>query len=283
MSEDSQALIREIEEEVRRERLTKLWNQYGTLAIGAVVSIVVLFGGWQWYSAYQLDSAQKAGGRFEEAIALLDETDEAKKKDGLALLQNLTDEGPAVYGVLAQLRLAATHRSASENDKAKELYQKVSDSSAADSLLRSFAKLQLASLKIDTSDWTTVQNQLNQIASDTGPWRLSARELLGLAAYKHKKWKEARQAYSSLLTEETATPAMKQRAQAALELITREEKAASSPVKTNDEKDAAKVDLKNDKSAGKGEPKGQAEANSPVSAPSKEAGTQENDTKTPKE
>ena len=72
MSEDSEAFIREIEEEVRRERLTNLWKQYGSLFLGGLAALVVVVGGWQWYTVYQLDRTQTAGAQFQEAVQLLE-------------------------------------------------------------------------------------------------------------------------------------------------------------------------------------------------------------------
>jgi hypothetical protein len=240
MSEDSEALIREIEEEVRREKLTKLWNTYGMWVIGGLGAFVLLVAGWQWYTAYKIDRSQKAGAQFEEAVALLEGD---KKKEGLALLELLTKEGSPAHATLARLQLAANHRKAGEVDKAAALYKTVADDTSADQLLRSFAKLQNASLKVDHGSWTDAKNRLNDLANDASPWRHTARELLGLAAFKHKKWSEAKEAYSNLLADAAAPPTIKQRAQTALALITREEAAAA-------QKGAAKSDLKNDKSAG---------------------------------
>lgn len=244
MSDDSEALIREIDEEIRRERLTRLWNEYGMLFLGGLAAIVLLVGGWQWYTAYQLDRVQTAGSQFQEAVQLLDGD---KKKDGLAALEQIAKEGTPAYVLLAKLRLAAAHREADETDKAMALYQAIADDSAADRILSSFASLQLASLKVDHGTWTEVQNRLNELSDDSSPWRHTARELLGLAAFRHKKWDEARQAYTSLMSDPTVSQTIRQRAQTALALITRE----SAAKKPDEETKAAPAqgDLKKDKSA----------------------------------
>ena len=107
MSEDSEALIREIEEEVRREKLTKLWNQYGALFLGGLAALVVVVGGWQWYTAYQLDRTQTAGAQFQESVQFL----EGKSKpEGLSGLEQIAKEGTPAYATLAKLRLAAERR-----------------------------------------------------------------------------------------------------------------------------------------------------------------------------
>lgn len=238
MSDDSEALIREIEEEVRREKLTKLWNQYGTVILGGVAAVVVLIGGWQWYSAYQLDRAQTAGSQYLEALTQLNSD---KKTDGVAALEQIAKQGTPAYAVLAKMRLAASKREAGEDEAAIALYQVVAGDTSADALIRSFANLQIASLKVDTGTWTEAQNRLNDLANDSSTWRHTARELLGLAAYKHKKWAEAKEAYASLLGDQSAPQAIRQRAQIALALITREEPNSAPAV------GADSGDLKKDK------------------------------------
>lgn len=238
MSDDSEALIREIEEEVRREKLTKLWNQYGTLLLGGVAALVFLVGGWQWYVAYQLDRTQTAGAQFQESLQLLQGD---KKPDGLAGLEQIAKEGTPAYATLAKLRLAAEHREAGKADKAIELYTEIANDTSAGRIFSSFASLQVASLKIDSGTWTEVENRLNELADESSPWRYTARELLGLAAFKHERWSKSREAYTALLADPQVPQTMKQRAQVALSLITREQAATKT--------DTTKGDLKKDKSA----------------------------------
>ena len=47
-------------------------------------------------------------------------------------------------------------------------------------------------LRLDSANWTDMQNRLNDLAADGNAWRFSARELLGLAAQKAGKTEEAR-------------------------------------------------------------------------------------------
>jgi hypothetical protein len=268
-SENEKLLLRQIEEEVRREQYLKLWQQYGKYLVGGVVAIVVVIGAWQWYTAYQLQRAQTAGAQFSEALERLEGDNKA---DGLKGLEQIAKEGSPAYAVLAKLRLAGAHRDAGETDKALKLYEEVVKSGAVDRYLSSFAALQIASLKVDNGSWTEAENRLKPLTADDVPWRFSARELIGIAAFKHGKWKEAREAYSALLTGEGVPGALRQRAQLALALITREEEAASTgngesrggSTTEADKQDGADAgaadDLKKAKSEGEGAPAGSAGA-----------------------
>ena len=60
-------IFREVDEEVRREQLQKLWDRYQNLVIAALVLIILGVAGWRGYDYWQTKSAMQAGGAFEEA------------------------------------------------------------------------------------------------------------------------------------------------------------------------------------------------------------------------
>ena len=62
--------IREIDEDLRRDRLLKLWEQYGVYVVIAAFLIVAATGGWRGWEWYQTREGLAAGTRFESALAL---------------------------------------------------------------------------------------------------------------------------------------------------------------------------------------------------------------------
>ena len=58
-------IFREVDEEVRREQLKKLWDQYGNYLVALAVLIVVGIGGWRAYDWWETRKAAEAG-RSEE-------------------------------------------------------------------------------------------------------------------------------------------------------------------------------------------------------------------------
>jgi hypothetical protein len=61
-------IFNEVDEAVRRERLEKIWQRYGTWIIAAAVLIVAGVGGWRGYDYLQRQKAQEAGAQFEASI-----------------------------------------------------------------------------------------------------------------------------------------------------------------------------------------------------------------------
>jgi len=86
-------------------------------------------------------------------------------------------------------------------------------------MLRGLARLRAAMLRSDKADFTEMQNRLNELKSGDGIWRHSARELLGLAAWKAGKKTEAEAEFQSLLEDQTTPQALRQRAEMMLTLL----------------------------------------------------------------
>lgn len=224
MANNDDGLLREVEEELRRERLEKLWQQYGTYVIAVAALIVVGVAGYKYMEARRISIAEEAGAQYEAAMALA-----TGGKEGSAAkeLEKLAADGPSGYQALARLQLAGILLKEGKKDEALKSFEALADDSSADSLLRDFAALQAASLRLGDADWTEMQNRLNALAADDNPWRYSARELLGLAALKAGKPDEARKVLEPLLADENAPRSIVDRSQ-----IVMAEIAASELAKT---------------------------------------------------
>lgn len=229
MADQRDAFAREIDEELRREQLLKLWKAYGTYIIAAVALIIFGVGGWKFYESRQIANAQAAGTRFATAVREVPKPD-AKPATPTAL-DDIARSGPAGYATLARLRLAAADRQAGKTVDALAKYEAIAKDGRADRVLADYARLQAAVLTFDSEPWTSVQNRLTPLATDTNAWRYSARELLGLAAMKAGKPLEARQEFEKLLTDRDAPPSISERARLMLAILTEAELAgqASTP------------------------------------------------------
>jgi hypothetical protein len=198
MVDKNDSLLREVDEELRREQWAKLWDQYGIYVISAASLIVALVGGYKFWEARQLARAEAGGAQFEAALDLskLGKAEAAEKA-----LQAIVAEGPRGYETLAEFTLAGAHLKAGQPQEALAIFEKLSKDSRADDLLASFAALQAASLRLGDADFTEMQNRINALAADDGPWRYNARELLGIAALKAGKLDQARNTFAPLLAD----------------------------------------------------------------------------------
>jgi hypothetical protein len=216
-------IFREVNEEMRRDKMKSLWSRYGGLVIGVAVLIVVGVGAYRGWSYWEQNRMQSAGAEFQSALALAEDgkTDEAR-----AALESLRTEAPAGYAALARLRLAAADARAGKRDEAIALYDDIAADGAVDPIFRDYARVQAATLLIDTAEASAIKERVGGLDVDGNPWRSSARELIGLSAWRSGDLDAAQAQFSGILVDQSAPANLRERADMMLALI-----VASAPPK----------------------------------------------------
>ncbi len=232
MSMDRDSLLREVDEELQRERLEKLWKQYGTYVIGAVVAVLAGIGIFKWWEGRKAAAADLAGQRYEAALDLIKS---GKADEAQAALSAIAKTSAASYPVLAQLAIAGQAVKAGKLAEASAAYDVVV-ARAADPLIKDFARLQSTALKIDSADFTEVQNRLNALIGDSSPWRYLAREQLGVAAMRSGRLDDARSTLAPLSQDPRAPVAVRERAGALMALVVAIDQEKAAPGKIEFEK-----------------------------------------------
>jgi hypothetical protein len=208
-------IFREVEQELRKERLASLWERYGLYILSAAGAIVLSVGGYQTWTWWQAARASQDGAMFLETSRLGDDAVETAE----SRFRDLSENGTAGYAVLARLRVAAIEAAKGNRDEAVRAYDLAASSAASDVLLSGFARIQSASLLVDTAGREEITRRLDGMTSASHPWRHSARELLALAAYRANDQAEAQRLYEELLRDPDAPAPMRQRAQMMLSLL----------------------------------------------------------------
>jgi hypothetical protein len=231
MADNGDSLLREVEEELRREQMRKIWERYNGLIVGAGVLLLLAVGGYQILESRRIAAEQTAGAEFSTAENLSDQKkeDEAKK-----IFTKIAETGPAGYGAIAKLRLAGDQVKAGKIADAVATYDSLAEQSGADDLLKSFAQLQAASLRMPDADYAEIQNRLTPLAGDDAPYFKSAREMLGIAAYRAKKFDEARKYLEPLLIDPNASEAMQNRVKVVMAGIAAAEVGSGAPPATTE-------------------------------------------------
>jgi hypothetical protein len=228
MANDSDSLLREVDDELRREQMQKLWERYNGLILGGVALIVLAVGGYKFLESRRLAAVQAAGADFNSALKL---SEQNKTAEAATAFEKIAQSGPAGYAVLAKLNIAGAHAKAGRAADAIAAYQSIVSDVSADSLLKNFAQLQIATLKLGEADFTEQQNRLTPLATDDSAFKVTARELLGLAAFKAGKLDEARKYFEPLLIDPKASRAIQERVKIVMGEIARSETAKAEPAK----------------------------------------------------
>lgn len=208
MVDKNDSLLREVEDELRQDQLKKLWNDYGTYLLGAAVLLIVGVFVWQQVDAGRKAAAEAEGARFEAARQLLLDK---KEQDATSAFNDIAKTGPAGYASLARLEVAATLVKSGKTPEAVAAYDAIAGDPALNPIMRDFARLQAAALKLGTADFPELQNRLSGLTDEQNGFRASARELLGLSAQKAGKSDEARKLYLQVVGDAKASQGQKDR------------------------------------------------------------------------
>lgn len=208
--------FREVDEDLRRERMAKMWDAYGVYVLAVAALIVASVAG---YKASQWWAAKKAAENGEVFVKALTLGEEGKTAEMTAALLKISQEGSRGYALLAKLHLAARLNADGETAKAAAEYDAVARDGYASDVIRGYATLQSAALALDTSGMDEIRGRLQSLDKAESPWRPSARELIGLAAYKDGRFDEAEEMFQLLMTDGNTPPQMKSRARTMLALL----------------------------------------------------------------
>lgn len=222
MSDDS--IFREVDEAVRQDQLKQLWDKFGLWIVAGAILIVTGVGGYKFWGYWQAEQAREAGARFIGGLAYLDD---GKTGEALDVFRSLAQEGPSGYRKLSQFQLAALNVREGKTDEAVRIYDELAARSGTDDVQKAFAKIQAATLRLDQAPFDEMLKRLEPMARGDNPWRHSARELLGLSAYRTGDTTVAERYFNIVLTDQQTPAKMRQRAEMMLALLVRADSDAA--------------------------------------------------------
>jgi hypothetical protein len=195
-------IFQEVDEEVRREQLKKLWDRYGYLLIALCVLVIAGIGGWRGYDYWQAKKAGQTGAAFEQA-AILAET--GKHNEAEAAFAKIAAEGTAGYRVLARLREAAELAQTDKNAAIKA-YEALAADKSVGQVMQDLAAVRAGYLLVDTAPYAQMAAMLEPLTAPDRMFRHSARELLALSAWKAGDASAARK-WTDMMMSDPGTPA----------------------------------------------------------------------------
>jgi hypothetical protein len=208
-------LFDEVDEEVRRDQLKKLWDQYSIYIIGLALLIIAGVGGWRGYQYLEAKKAAEAGAAFDRAAEL---SDQNKHAEAEAAFADLAAKAPYGYRVLARLRTAAEIAARDKAAAAKAFDDIAADTSVAASE-RDLARIRAAQLLLETTTYPNMLQRLEPAAGKDGAFRHSARELLALSAWRANDAAATRQWLDMIANDGDTPPGLRSRAEALQALL----------------------------------------------------------------
>jgi hypothetical protein len=186
-------IFTEVDEEVRREQLKKLWTRYGNYFIALAILIVAAVAGWRAYQYWEAKKAAEAGAAYDAAAQIAETGNHGEAETAFA---KLAIDSTAGYRQLARLREAA-ELSETDPKAAVAAYDAIAKDNASQPLIGDLAAVRAAFLLVDSAKLDEMTQRLEPLAQPGGAFRHTARELLALSAWHNKdaaatrRWSEA--------------------------------------------------------------------------------------------
>ena len=210
-------IIREVDEELKRENWQKLWKRYGKFLIGAAVLSVAATAaivGWREYDASQ---RLAIGDRF--AVVLADAESSGTPAASADAMAAFAEGAPDGYAMLARLREAKLRADAGDRGAAIAIYDSIAADGSADIMFREIAILYSVRTQADDGDPDALIARLSPLGAETGTWRYSARELTAILHLRAGDIEASRAAYQQLADDLLAPQGLRARAAEMLRAI----------------------------------------------------------------
>ncbi len=199
-------IFREVEEDVRRERLEKLWKQYGDYFIAFAAVVIIAIAGFELWQRYEASQREKASAQFNAAIQLAS----ANPTQAVDALSALAASAPDGYAKLA--RLAKADALVAVGDKVRAVAEYEALANKDDGPIGSAARVRAAWVLAETANKSQLQTILAPLTTTTSAWRFMAREVLAYSDYRTGDYHNAMNEYLALASDPAAPSSLRTRA-----------------------------------------------------------------------
>ena len=201
-------IFREIDEELRRDNLLKLWSRYGRYVVAAVVVVVLVAGSVVAWRDHQLSERRAQSTRYAGALAL---AGDGKTADAAKVFGAIAREGGG-FGLLASLEEAGLLAQSGNRKGAVAAYDRIAAAPGVAPVFRSLAVLLSVMQGMQTGDLRAAIRRLAPLTTAGDPWRPSALELTAIARLDAGDRKGALGLYKNLADDLSAPPSLRARA-----------------------------------------------------------------------
>lgn len=206
---DSDVFKREVDEELRRERVNSFVARYGWLLIGGAVLLLAAIGGWIWW---QNSQEAQAGQNSDRLIQVVEQLDQNNAKAAAPTIDELANSNREGYRIAAQFARANAQVQTNAVPAAIETLKGVAGNEDAPQPYRDAALIRQTQLEYDRLPPAEVEQRLRPFAQAGNAWHGSAGEMLGIALMRQQKMQEAGRVFEALARDLSVPPSIRGRA-----------------------------------------------------------------------
>ena len=204
----SETFVREVDENIRRDRLRDFFKEHGGLIAAAVILFLAASGGFIWYQQHK---QQRAEGHVEELAQIYKDIGLGNTTKAPAQLNDLAQSSSEGVRATAMFTRAALAIQQSDTKLAVATYKKIADDSSFPQPYRDAALIRQTALEFDQLQPQQVIARLEPLTKPGEPWFGSAGEMTALAMIKQGKTKQAGQLFASIAKDKSVPDTVRDR------------------------------------------------------------------------
>jgi hypothetical protein len=206
---DGESFLREVDENLRRDRARDFFKKYGSWLIGAVVLFLAAVAGWLYWEEQQ---KTKAAQESEVLAQVYTDIGAGNLKAAPGQLDGLASSGRPVVRASALFTRAALALQQNDRATAVASYARIESDSDLPEAYRDLAKVRRTALQFDTLKPEQIIARMQPYTTAGNPWFGSAGELTAMALIKQGKKAEAGRMFAAIARDRGVPATIRSRA-----------------------------------------------------------------------
>jgi hypothetical protein len=196
----SDTFVREVDENLRRDRIRDFFKENGSLLVVAVILFLAACGAIIWYQQHRVERAE---GHVEQLAQIYKDIGTGNTSSAPKQLDDLSKASSKSVRASAMFTRAALAIQQNDQKLAVSTYKSIADDSSFPDAYRNAALIRQTALEFD---------QLRPLTKAGDPWFGSAGEMTALALIKQGKNKEAGQLFAAIAKDKNVPASIRDRA-----------------------------------------------------------------------
>jgi hypothetical protein len=186
-------IFQEVEEDLRRDKALAFWKKYQNHILGAVIIVIAVavgISGWRWYRQHQIETN---GTAYLQAMQTLEHDPKAAGPQFDAIAKS-----SGGFAVLARFQQANLALKDGDKAKAAALFQAIAGDRSVDKSMKDMAAILAGLTLLDLGKPDDAAKLVAPLTGDNQPYRFSALEIQGQAAFAAGDKTKAKEIFTQL-------------------------------------------------------------------------------------
>ena len=197
----NETFLREVDENLRRDRARDFAKEYGGWLIGALILFLAASGGWIYWQQYQVHRSEK---HVEDLAQIYTDIGSGTIGTSPQKLDTLAKSGKKGVRASALFTRAALAIQQNDHKLAIARYKEIAGDDGLPKPYRDAALIRQTALEFDSLKPDDVIARLEPLAKPGNPWFSSAGEMTAMAMIKQGKKQEAGRLFAAIAKDKNA-------------------------------------------------------------------------------